>query len=254
MSELLAARPGERILDLGCGTGEIAAELRGHGCDMVLVDGDPAMVEAATARLGQPAILADGHAFTLDRPVDAVFSNAALHWMLRPAEVIARVRAVLRPGGRFVAEMGGAGNVQGVLDALRQALDERGLAEGMRSPWYFPTPKEYRALLEKHGFTVTTMEHFPRLTPMAKDTDGVVGWLGMFGTALTAHVPEGQVEAVLARVGELAAPELLRDGVWYVDYHRLRFTAVARRLRQSRSNCPAGAPASANPPVPPCRN
>ncbi|GAU67366.1 hypothetical protein SSP35_04_04540 [Streptomyces sp. NBRC 110611] len=228
VTELLAARPGERILDLGCGTGEIAAELRDHGCEMVLVDGDPAMVEAATARLGQEAILADGHDFTLDRPVDAVFSNAALHWMRRPAEVVARVRAALRPGGRFVAEMGGAGNCQGAIDALRAALDERGLAEGMRSPWYFPTPEEYRALLAEHGFEVTSMEHFPRLTPMAADAGGVAGWLRMFGGTLTAHVPEDQREAVLARAGELAAPELLRDGVWYVDYHRLRFAAVAK--------------------------
>lgn len=225
--QLLAPQPGEIILDLGCGTGELAEGLRARGCRVVLVDSDPAMAEAAGRRLGQRAILADGHGFTVDEPVDAVFSNAALHWMMRPAEVITSVRAALRPGGRFVAEMGGAGNVATVVDSLRAALAEFGLADGMRSPWYFPEPEEYRRLLEDNGFRVTNIEHFPRMTAIAADDDGIVGWLRMFGSVLTAHVPAERVPDVLARTAELAAPTLLRDGVWNVDYHRLRFAAVA---------------------------
>ena len=117
--DLLDPAPGETVLDLGCGTGELAAELQRPGARVLALDSDPAMVAAARRRLGDDRVLlADGHDFTLPEPVDAVFSNAALHWMPRPAEVIGRVRAALRPGGRFVAELGGAGNIDAILEAL----------------------------------------------------------------------------------------------------------------------------------------
>ena len=225
--ELLAPQPGETVLDLGCGTGELAQVIRARGAAVVLVDSDPEMVVAASTRLQQAASLADGHDFKVTTPVDAVFSNAALHWMTRPSEVVRAVRAALRPGGRFVAEMGGAQNVAGIVDALRRALAERGLAEGMRVPWYFPEPAEYATLLEANGFRVSVIEHFPRLTDLDDCPEGVVDWLRMFGGALTEHVPEADRDDVLRRAGELAAPELLRDGRWYADYWRLRFVAIA---------------------------
>ncbi|HEX3212847.1 MAG TPA: methyltransferase domain-containing protein, partial [Actinomycetota bacterium] len=146
--ELLGPRPGEVVLDLGCGTGELAAEIQGRGARVWALDSDPAMVAAARGRLGDDRVLlADGHAFTLPEPVDAVFSNAALHWMPRPAEVIGRVRAALRPGGRFVAELGGAGNIDAILEALGAAMAEAGLP-APQCPWYFPTPGRYATLLE----------------------------------------------------------------------------------------------------------
>jgi trans-aconitate methyltransferase len=158
--------------------------------------------------------------------VDAVFSNAALHWMPRPGEVVGRVRAALRPGGRFGAEMGGAGNIQAILDAVGAALAEAGLPEPA-SPWYFPTPARQAALLEGAGFRVARMEYFPRPTPLADCPDGLADWLEMFGRPLTAEVPAARLPQVLARVNELAAPRLRRDGEWFADYWRLRFLAVA---------------------------
>ena len=225
--ELLGPRPGELVLDLGCGTGELAAAIAATGARVLALDSDPAMVAAARRRLGEDRVQqADGHAFTLAEPVDAVFSNAALHWMPRPAEVIGRVRAALRPGGRFVAELGGAGNIDAILDALGAAMAEAGLP-APACPWYFPTPAEYATLLEAGGFRVAMMEHFPRPTPLAGGPGGLADWLAMFGGRLTAGVPEAALAGVVARAGELAAPRLRRGDGWVADYWRLRFVAVA---------------------------
>ena len=225
--ELLDASPGEVVLDLGCGTGELAAEIQARGARVLALDSDPAMVAAARRRLGDDRVLlADGHAFTLPEPVDAVFSNAALHWMPRPAEVIGRVRAALRPGGRFVAELGGAGNIDAILDALGTAMTEAGLP-APACPWHFPTLGQYATLLEAGGFRVARMEHFPRPTPLAGGDGALADWLAMFGGRLTAAVPPARLPSVVARAGELAAPRLRRDGRWVADYWRLRFVAVA---------------------------
>jgi len=241
--ELLDPRPGEVVLDLGCGTGELAAEIQGRGARVWALDADPAMVEAARGRLGPGRVrLADGRDFTLPEPVDAVFSNAALHWMPRPGEVLARVRAALRPGGRFVAELGGAGNIDAILEAFAAALAEAGLP-GPASPWYFPTPGEYATLLEAGGFRVARMEHFARPTPLEGGDHALADWLAMFGRSLTAAVPLDLLPRVVARTAELAAPRLRRDGRWVADYWRLRFVALAGTPAETAS--PASMPGAA---------
>lgn len=229
----LAPVAGETVLDLGCGTGELAQRVQAHGASVIAVDSDPQMVAAASARLGSPAILADGHNFQLDRLVDAVFSNAALHWMVRPAEVLRCVHRSLRPHGRFVAEMGGARNVDTIITSVRAALAERGLADGMRVPWYFPSPAEYAGRLEAAGFRVSRMEYFPRPTPLVDCPNGIIDWVHMFGRQLVAHVPEAQLPPVLARAAELAEPQLRKPDGWYADYWRLRFVAVAESTASS---------------------
>ena len=238
--ELLDPRSGETVLDLGCGTGELAERIAATGARVWALDGDPAMVAAARERLGpERVLLADGHDFRPPEPVDAVFSNAALHWMPRPAEVIARVRAALRPGGRFVAEMGGAGNIAAILGAFAAAAAEAGLP-APPNPWYFPTPGRYATLLEAGGFRVARMEHFPRPTPLEGGEAALADWLAMFGRSLTAAVPADVLPRVVSRTSELAAPRLRHDGRWVADYWRLRFVALA--------GTPAGAAAPNNPP------
>ncbi len=221
--ELLAPRPGERILDLGCGEGTLTARLAEAGCAVVGVDASPEFVAAARAR-GLDARVGDAHALDVGAGFDAVFSNAALHWMTRPDAVLAGVARALKPGGRFVGEFGGAGNVAGIVAALTAALDRRGLDGAAANPWYFPTPEEYRARLERAGFTVASIALIPRPTPLPTD---MAGWLATFAQSFLNRLPEEERPACLAEVTGALAPTLRgADGGWTADYVRLRFSAV----------------------------
>jgi SAM-dependent methyltransferase len=220
--ELLAPRPGERILDLGCGDGALSEHLAAMGVDVVGVDGSADQIAAARDR-GLDARLMDGHDLDFEAEFDAVFSNAALHWMLEPDRVIAGVGRALKPGGRFVGEMGGHGNVARIADALVAALDRRGLNGRAAVPWYFPTPEEYRACLEAHGFDVAHIELFPRPTPIPGALDD---WLETLANSFFHRVPEAERPALMAEVVEALRPALAdAAGAWTVDYVRLRFAA-----------------------------
>lgn len=223
--ELLAPQPGERILDLGCGDGALTAKLVALGCEVVGVDSSPEQV-AAAVRLGLDARVMDGHALNFDGEFDAVFSNAALHWMRRPDEVIAGVARALRPGGRFVGECGGAGNIQAVVDALFAVLRQRGIDPKPLNPWYYPDADEYRGRLEAHGFRVRSIALFPRPTPQPGD---ISRWLETFAGAFLSAVPEAARPDLIAELREALRPALLNtDGTWVVDYVRLRFVADKR--------------------------
>jgi trans-aconitate methyltransferase len=217
----LDAQPGETVLDLGCGTGELSARIAEVGATVIGIDSDPAMIEAAKQRLPDADLrVADAHDFTVDEPVDAVFSNAALHWMPSSVEVLGCVSDALRDGGRFVAEMGATGNVATVTAAVDQACRETGLAE--RSwPWVFPSPAQYAAMLEDAGFEIRELDFRDRPTRLTGE-DGLLGWLQMFAGSAVSDVPP----AVLERAAEIARPLLWRDGAWWADYRRLRFRAV----------------------------
>jgi trans-aconitate methyltransferase len=226
--DLLDPKPGERVVDLGCGTGSLTAAIAERGAAVTGLDGDPGMVAAARKQHpGMVFALADGHRFTVAAPVDAVFSNAALHWMTRPDEVIGSVRSALRPGGRFVAELGGAGCVATLVEGLRAAADSLGLPEPAALPWYFPTPAEYAGRLEAGGFRVRLLEFFDRPTPLAAEAGGAAGWWRMFGPSVLAAYPVDAVEPLLDRVNALTRDRLVQDGTWVADYVRLRFVAHA---------------------------
>jgi trans-aconitate methyltransferase len=226
--ELLAPRPGERIVDVGCGTGALTAQIAAAGAEIVGIDASEAMV--ARARELYPQLrfeVAKGEEFTLKYPVDAVFSSAALHWMSPPEAVAASVARALKPGGRFVAEMGGRGNIATIVGAIYQVLAEEGIPrERVRNPWYFPSIGEYASLLERAGFEVVLMQLFDRPTPLDDCPNGVADWLRMFGGDFLAAVPATRREHFQERVNELTRTLLEREGHWVADYRRLRFMAV----------------------------
>ncbi len=218
--DLLGPRAGERILDLGCGDGALSLSLVALGAEVVGVDSSETMVRAAVDA-GIDAYVMDGHALPFDNEFDAVFSNAALHWMRKPDDVIAGVARALKPNGRFVGEMGGHGCVAAVTTAFLAALARRGIDGAARIPWYFPTPDDYTGRLERHGFTVRVMLHFPRPTPIPGD---VSGWLDTFAGTFLESIESP--EALKAEVRELLRPSLCDEhGKWTVDYVRLRFSA-----------------------------
>jgi SAM-dependent methyltransferase len=223
--QLLAARPGERILDLGCGDGVLAAHLASLGCSVRGVDSSPDQVAAARAR-GIDATCANGEELSFDGELDAVFSNAALHWMRQPDAVIAGVRRALVPGGRFVGEFGGQGSVAMVRGALRSALASRGLDERSLCPWYFPSDGEYRARLESGGFRVVEIQLLPRPTPLPGE---MVSWLELFAQSYTTALPVEDRADFLTEVTEALRPVMCDElGRWTADYVRLRFSAVKR--------------------------
>ena len=221
--ELLYPRPGERILDLGCGDGALTEKLAALGCVVVGVDASPEQVQAARAR-GLDARVASGEALPFEAEFDAVFSNAALHWMKKAEAVVQGVWRALRPGGRFVGELGGHGNVARIEGAVAAALRRRGRDPDAVNPWYFPNEGDYRRLLESHGFVVSLIALFPRPTPLPGD---LLDWLSTFAGSFTAAVRDGERLALLQEVREALRPVLGdAEGVWTVDYVRLRFAAT----------------------------
>jgi trans-aconitate methyltransferase len=220
--DMLAPRPGERVLDLGCGDGALTEKLAAM-TTVLGVDASPEQVKAARAR-GLDARVCDGNKLAFENEFDAVFSNAALHWMRDPDAVIAGVWRALKSGGRFVAECGGAGNVDAIMAALVAALDRRGIDGKAAVPWYFPAPEEYRARLERRGFEVQSMALIPRPTPLP----GALGdWLDTFAESFLTAVPAGERPALKREVEAALRPALCdASGTWIADYVRLRFRAA----------------------------
>ncbi|WES31129.1 class I SAM-dependent methyltransferase [Varunaivibrio sulfuroxidans] len=219
---------GEDILDLGCGDGTLGAAIAERGGNVVGIDFAPDQVKTARAR-GIAAHVGHGAHLLYENDFDAVFSNAALHWMHPPEDVAKSVFRALRPGGRFIGEMGGIGNVATVRRALLDALSKCGVDGKAFDPWFFPSRESYRDILEEAGFTVSAIMLFDRPTPLPGD---FISWLETFAESFLSAVDSARraalMDAVRAAVrADLCTPE---EG-WVLDYVRLRFHAEKPEIR-----------------------
>jgi len=222
--EWLAPQAGERILDLGCGDGQLTERLGQSGAMVTGADADLHMVDAAKSR-GLEAVhaMAESLPFS-DATFDAVFSNAALHWVRDQDGMMAEVKRVLKPGGRFVAEMGGHGNIAAIRIGLIAVLSRHGFPDAEDGVNYYPTPKAYSARLERHGFSVEQISLIPRPTPLAES--GMEGWLRTFRRGVIDGLPADLRDRVVRETAELLATALRDEcGGWTADYVRLRFIA-----------------------------
>ena len=213
--DLLAPQKGERILDLGCGSGQLTAAIADAGASVIGLDSSPEML--AEARAHYPAIefrLGDAADFVVESPVDAVFSNAVLHWVKNASGAAGCIARALKPGGRFVAEFGGRGNNQSILDAIRELLGP------VETPWYYPSIGEYATVLEQNGLETRQAWLIDRPTPVEGE-DGLEDWLAVFGRDLMG-------EAERKMIAQKLRPTHYKDGVWTIDYRRLRIVAKKR--------------------------
>ena len=225
--ELLDPKGKERILDVGCGTGELASSIQSSGATVVGVDSSPDMI--AQAKVNYPDVefkVQDAAHLSFEDRFDAVFSNAALHWVLDADRAVGSIYDCLIPNGRFIFEMGGKRNVAGIRAAIKNAAQSQGVSEHFSDDfWYFPSVSEYSAILEQHGFEVQNMSYFERPTPLIGD-DGMRNWIDMFGAQLLSNLPNSAKEKIVNLAIEDLKPTHLREGVWYADYVRLRGKAI----------------------------
>ncbi len=221
--DLLAPKIGERILDLGCGDGALTAKIAATGAEVVGVDSSASMVEAARS-LGLDASVVNAESLPFEPEFDAVFSNAALHWMRNQEAVLTGVHRALRPGGRFIAEMGGHGNIAAIRVALAAVLKQWGLDANSMENNLFPTDKQYRAKLESAGFAVEEIALIPRPTPLPET--GMRGWLETFRRGLLEQLPAERRDRAIEETVTLLKPVLYTEETgWTADYVRLRFRA-----------------------------
>jgi trans-aconitate methyltransferase len=224
---LLAPQAGERILDIGCGTGHLTAQIAVSGAAVVGIDRSQEMVNAAKKEYPRLDFeVADARDLRFRDEFDAVFSNATLHWIREPERVIRSVWNALRASGRFVAEFGGQGNVRKMQNAFDQTLVELGAArQGEINPWYYPSVSEYATLLKKNGFEVRFITLFDRPSPLEDGDAGMRNWIAMFGSDYCAKLSPEDCELFFGRVEELLRPELFHEGKWWADHRRLRLVA-----------------------------
>ena len=223
---LLDPRPGEHILDLGCGTGHLTAEIAESGAEVLGIDASLSMVQQALGNYPHLRFeVLDAARMDFSPQFEAVFSNAALHWVTEPANVVTGVWNSLKAGARFVAEFGGKGNIAAIVTALNRAREVVGAPAVKREPWYFPSIEAYASLLESQGFRVSDAHLFRRPTPLAGEERGMREWLEIFPKPLTEDLSGAQRGEVVGLVEDELRPTMFKGGQWVADYVRIRVRA-----------------------------
>ncbi|BAF71886.1 methyltransferase domain-containing protein [Sulfurovum sp. NBC37-1] len=219
--DLLDPKPGEKILDAGCGEGALAEEIVRRGAEVIGVDLSAEMVDACRDRWIEAQVCS-----VTDLPwheaFDAVFSNATLHWVKEARDAVNSIATVLSPGGRFVCEFGGEGNVYHVVRAMEASFAKHPEFGTFVNPWYFPSPEKYRTLLESEGFRVESIELIPRPTPM----EDIGNWFDVFAKGVCADLSDEQFEVFKRECKAYLEDHLKSEAGWFVDYVRLRVRAV----------------------------
>jgi len=223
----LAPREAEHILDVGCGTGDLANKIHELGAQVIGIDASENMIQQAQHKYSQIQFaVRDATALDYHEEFDAVFSNAALHWIKPQRQALHSIYQSLKQGGRFIAEFGGKGNIKMITDEVINQYAAYGLEYDMAQfPWYFPSTGEYAALMEEVGFTVAYIQYFYRPTPL-EGKDGIRNWLHMFGSGLFIGVPEDVREQMIMAVQENLGKSLFHDGKWIADYKRIRVIGI----------------------------
>lgn len=226
--ELLQPLKDEKILDLGCGTGHLTSKIAESGAMVTGIDSSPDMI--SSAKILYPNVnfeVKDATDFSFDELFDAIFSNAVLHWVEEKEKAIICMYRNLKAGGRVVVEFGGKGNVELLINALKDSLDHLLLKDKneFKVHWYFPSIGEYCTLLENHGFQVKYAVHFDRLTEL-NTKDGIKDWFRMFGEKFLENFSEKDVGVVLQKTQNALKNSLHKEGKWYADYKRIRIVAV----------------------------
>ena len=219
--EMLAPQPEERILDLGCGTGQLTAQIAATGATVTGLDAAESAISQCQNNYPEiEFVVGDGANFSRKESFDAVFSNAALHWINPPAAAAKCIYRVLKPKGRFVAEFGGKGNIEQIITAINLALNEPN-----HNPWYFPSIGEYTSLLERQGFNVNYAILFPRPTKL-EGKKGLANWVEMFAGDRLKELTSTAKTVAIERIESQLRPYLYRDGNWWADYCRIRVIAI----------------------------
>lgn len=220
--EWLNPQKDERILDLGCGDGVLTKKISEYGCKVLGIDGSWKFIEEAR-KIGVEAVQGDAQNMEFKNEFDAIFSNAALHWMTNHDGVMESVSRALKNGGRFVAETGCKGNVEKIESAIFEITEKYNLKA--KKCWFFPTPEEKTKLLEKYGLKVKRMITFSRPTPLPT---GIKGWLQTFAAPTLVNIPIELHEKLIDEMAEKLEKELEKNenGQLLADYLRLRFEAV----------------------------
>lgn len=225
---LLAPKKNERILDLGCGSGQLSFKISEFTKEIIGMDKSAEMI--ADAKLKFPNIefrVGDAANFQFDKNFDSIFSNATLHWVKDSKNAIKCMHQNLNPNGKIVVEFGGKGNVQTIVNQLRTSLKNRGYIEQSElNLWYFPSIGEYTSELEKEGFSVLFAEHYDRPTELADEKTGIKDWISMFAERFFVGIAPNQVEEIKNEVQENVKEKCLTNGKWFADYKRIRIVAV----------------------------
>jgi SAM-dependent methyltransferase len=223
--ELLSPQPEEHILDLGCGTGQLTAQIANSGALVRGIDADATMIAKAQQNYPQLKFAqADARNFQVEEPLDAIFSNAVLHWVKAPDAAIQCIARALKSGGRFVAEFGGQGNTQAITQALSEACAE--IEHPCTLPWYFPSLGDYASRSEKYGLEVVYGTLRDRPTPLEGKDAGLANWLRMFANGVLMGLNPEMQDRVIQSVEAKLNPKLYRDQIWVADYRRLRLMAI----------------------------